>query len=128
MAQCSRCEEYFHRQCQRIPDEVYFRINKDKDWYCLSCARQIENWSGTTYWLRLDLINLQCWKIEDHFEHTNIVYTLYFSYQKLETKIVHHWTFFSLGTEILRLNIYGNLSKKYTFYLKFWQIITYCSF
>ena len=45
MVECSRCLEWYHRMCERIPDSVL--NDSDKIWYCQLCLQEQEkNGSG----------------------------------------------------------------------------------
>ena len=40
MVECSRCLEWYHRMCERIPDSVL--NDSDKIWYCQLCLQEQE--------------------------------------------------------------------------------------
>ena len=52
IAECSGCQGWFHRMCERIPTAIF--QEKSKDWYCFQCISNEKVYmshsiSGTCY-------------------------------------------------------------------------------
>ena len=37
MAQCCSCDDWFHRKCLLIPDEIFLDEQKHESWHCVGC-------------------------------------------------------------------------------------------
>ncbi|XP_065648764.1 uncharacterized protein LOC136078033 isoform X2 [Hydra vulgaris] len=41
MAQCNRCQQWFHKMCENIPDFVFSKKNRRTPWYCYCCGQAV---------------------------------------------------------------------------------------
>jgi len=39
MVECSKCGQWFHRMCERIPESVFLKRNCKSLWFCFSCSK-----------------------------------------------------------------------------------------
>ena len=37
MVSCSNCEEWFHKECETVPEIVWLKKNKKHIWFCKNC-------------------------------------------------------------------------------------------
>ena len=40
MVECSSCNEWFHRMCERISDDCFLKKFKDSNWFCYICSNK----------------------------------------------------------------------------------------